>query len=186
MPESIHEKLKRVRKPHVHITMDIDGEGLPVHELPFVVGVMGDFVGDPDPDDPPKPLSERKFIEIDRDKFNDVMARLKPRLELKVPDTISGDKDAEFKVELGFQSLSDFHPDQLVQNVPALKKLLDARTKLEQLASAAEKGKGAEQVLEQILQSTEQLDRLKNEVSQGGANEGAQDGRETAEGGDES
>ena len=120
MPESIHEKLKRVRKPHVHITMDIDGEGLPVHELPFVVGVMGDFVGDPDPDDPPKPLSERKFIDIDRDKFNDVMARLKPRLELKVPDTISGDKDAEFKVELGFKSLSDFHPDQLVQNVPVL------------------------------------------------------------------
>lgn len=184
MPESIHEKLKRVRKPHVHITMDIDGDGLPVHELPFVVGVMGDFVGDPDPDDPPKPLSERKFIEIDRDNFNDVMARLKPGLNIKVADTVSGEKDAELAIDLKFKSMEDFHPDQLVQNVPVLKKLLDARTKLSQLANAAEKGKGAEQMLEQILQNTEQLEKLKGEVGGGAAGQGGETS-EASDAGDE-
>ncbi len=192
MPESIHEKLKRVRKPHVHITMDIDGDGLPVHELPFVVGVMGDFIGDPDPEDPPKPLAERKFIEIDRDEFNKVMARLKPGLDINVPDVLSGGKDDEINIKLLFESLADFHPDQLVKNVPILKKLLDARIKLEQLASAAEKGKGAEPLLEQILQSSEQLEALRKEVlgseSGGGTEESSEPTESTPEstGGDES
>ena len=78
---SIHDKLERVRKPRVHITYQVETEGAQVErELPFVVGVLGDFSGDPT--EPLKPLKERKFIQIDRDNFNDVMARLTPGLNL--------------------------------------------------------------------------------------------------------
>ena len=53
---SIHQKLDRVRKPRVHITYDVETEGATVvKELPFVVGVLGDFSGDPT--EPQKPLS---------------------------------------------------------------------------------------------------------------------------------
>ena len=81
MAESIHEKLKRVRKPRVHITYEVETEGAEIlRELPFVVGIMGDFSGDPT--QPLRPLSERKFIQIDRDNFNEVMARMTPGLNL--------------------------------------------------------------------------------------------------------
>ena len=90
MAESIHDKLKRVRKPRVHITYDVETEGAEVlRELPFVVGVLGDFSGNPT--EPLQPLKDRKFIQIDRDNFNDVMARMTPGLNLKVENTLKGD-----------------------------------------------------------------------------------------------
>ena len=77
MSASIHDKLKRVRKPRVHITYEVETEGAEVlRELPFVVGILGDFSGDPT--QPLRPLAERKFIQIDRDNFNEVMARMTP------------------------------------------------------------------------------------------------------------
>ena len=87
---SVHDKLARVRKPRVHITYDVETEGAQIErELPFVVGVMGDFSGDPT--EPLKPLTDRKFIQIDRDNFNDVMARMTPGLNIKVDNTLAGD-----------------------------------------------------------------------------------------------
>ena len=90
MSASIHEKLNRVRKPRVHITYDVETEGAQVQrELPFVMGVLGDFSGDPTM--PLRPLSDRKFIQIDRDNFNDVMARIAPGLKLRVDNTLGND-----------------------------------------------------------------------------------------------
>src|SRR6266568_5744513 len=90
MAESIHEKLKRVRKPRVHITYEVETEGAEIlRELPFVVGVMGDFSGDPTA--PLRPLTDRKFIQIDRDNFNEVMASMTPGLKLKVDNTLAND-----------------------------------------------------------------------------------------------
>ena len=82
MGESVHDKLERVRKPRVHITYQVETEGAVVEkELPFVVGVLGDFSGN-SPTAPLKPLKDRKFIQIDRDNFNEVMARMTPGAEL--------------------------------------------------------------------------------------------------------
>ncbi len=87
MSASIHKKLSRVRKPRVHITYDVETGGAEVaRELPFVVGVMGDFSGDPTA--PLKPLAERKFTQIDRDNFDKVMASMTPGLNLKVENTL--------------------------------------------------------------------------------------------------
>ena len=108
MSASIHEKLSRVRKPRVHITYEVETEGAKVErELPFVVGVMGDFSGNPTK--PLKPLKDRKFVQIDRDNFNDVMARIDPGLNFKVDNTLNGD-GSELAVELKFNSMDDFEP----------------------------------------------------------------------------
>src|ERR1700737_1156851 len=103
---SIHDKLERVRKPRVHITYQVETEGAVVEkELPFVVGVLGDFSGNPT--EPLKPLKDRKFIQIDRDNFNDIMARMTPGLNMRVDNTLKGDK-SELPVQLKFESMEDF------------------------------------------------------------------------------
>src|ERR1700720_12930 len=122
---SIHDKLERVRKPRVHITYQVETEGAEVEkELPFVVGVLGDFSGNPTA--PLKPLKDRKFIQIDRDNFNDVMARMTPGLNLKVENTLKGD-GSEMGAQLKLNSMADFDPGRVVQQVEPLKKLLDTR-----------------------------------------------------------
>jgi type VI secretion system protein ImpB len=102
--ESIHGKLTRVRRPRVHITYEVETEGARVvKELPFVVGVLGDFSGKPT--QPLKPLKDRKFTIIDRDNFNDVMAKMTPGLEFRVKNTLADD-GSEMAVKLKFDSLS--------------------------------------------------------------------------------
>src|SRR6201990_1224884 len=108
MSASIHDKLNRVRKPRVHITYEVETEGAEVlRELPFVVGILGDFSGDPT--QPLRPLTERKFIQIDRDNFNEVMARMTPCLNLRVANKLADD-GSEMAVSLKFNSLDDFEP----------------------------------------------------------------------------
>jgi len=112
MSSSIHDKLNRVRKPRVHITYDVETEGAQIErELPFVVGVMGDFSGDPTT--PLKPMADRKFTQIDRDNFNDVMASMAPGLKLKVDNKLADD-GTQMAVDLNFKSMDDFDPARVV------------------------------------------------------------------------
>ena len=158
MPESIHDKLKRVRKPRVHITYDVETEGAVVEkELPFVVGVLGDFSGNPT--EPLKPLKDRKFIQIDRDNFNDVMARMTPGLNLRVENTLKGD-GSEMGVQLKFNSMEDFEPANVVKQVEPLRKLLETRDKLRDLLTKVDRSEDLENVLEQVLENTDQLKEL--------------------------
>ncbi len=165
MSGSIHEKLNRVRKPRVHITYDVETDGAQIaRELPFVMGVMGDFSGDPT--QPLKPLSERKFIQIDRDNFNDVMARMAPGLKLKVDNTLADD-GTQMAVDLKFNSIEDFDPDRVVEQVPALKSLLETRNKLRDLMSKADRSEELESLLEQVLQNETELKSLSGELGLG-------------------
>ena len=158
MPESIHEKLKRVRKPRVHITYDVETEGAVVQkELPFVVGVMGDFSGDPT--QPLKPLRDRKFVQIDRDNFNDIMSRMTPGLNLKVDNTLAGD-GSEMGVQLQFNSMDDFEPANVARQVEPLRKLLETRDKLRDLLTKIDRSQDLENVLEQVLENTDKLKEL--------------------------
>jgi len=158
MPESIHEKLKRVRKPRVHITYDVETEGAVVQkELPFVVGVMGDFSGDPT--QPLKPLRDRKFVQIDRDNFNDIMSRMTPGLNLKVENTLAGD-GSELGVQLKFDSMEDFEPANVARQVEPLRKLLETRDKLRDLLTKIDRSQDLENVLEQVLENTDKLKEL--------------------------
>jgi type VI secretion system protein ImpB len=165
MPESVHEKLKRVRKPRVHITYEVETEGAVVlKELPFVVGVMGDFSGDPT--QALKPLRDRKFVQIDRDNINDVMTRMTPGLNLKVDNTLKDD-GSQMSVELKFKSMEDFEPAQIVEQVEPLRKLKQARDKLRDLMTKVDRSEELESVLEQVLQNTQDLDKLSKELGLG-------------------
>ena len=159
---SVHDKLKRVRKPRVHITYEVETEGAAVlKELPFVVGVLGDFSGDPT--SPLAPLKDRKFIQIDRDNFNDVMARMTPGASMKVENTLAGD-GSEMQVDLKFSSMDDFDPGKVVEQVEPLRKLQETRDKLRDLMSKVDRSEDLENLLENVLQNEEQLGELSNQL----------------------
>ena len=162
MSGSVHEKLNRVRKPRVHIAYEVETEGAQVtRELPFIVGVMGDFSGDPT--QPLRPLSDRKFAQIDRDNFNDVMARLAPGLNLKVDNTLADD-GSEMAVNLKFNSMDDFEPARIAAQVPALQALMETRNKLRDLMSKVDRSDELEGLLEQVLQNEGELKSLSSQL----------------------
>lgn len=163
---SIHDKLTRVRKPRVHITYEVETEGAKVvKDLPFVVGVLGDFVGKPT--SPLKPMKDRKFVMIDRDNFNDVMARMAPALQFRVANTLKGD-GSEMAVNLKFNSLEDFDPGRVVQQIEPLKKMLETRDKLRDLLTKVDRSDDLENLLESILKNDESIKKLSTELGAGG------------------
>jgi type VI secretion system protein ImpB len=179
MPESIQHKLDRVRKPRVHITYDVEvGDAVVLKELPFVVGVLGDFSGNPT--EPLKRLEERKFVSIDRDNINDVMARMTPGLNLKVENTLKGD-GSEMAVQLKFRSMDDFEPGRVVEQIEPLRKLMETRNKLRDLLTNADKAARLEPELEEILQNTEKLRQLAAEMGAQGSDSTEQPGGGTKE-----
>ncbi len=166
MPESIQQKLKRVRKPRVHITYDVETEGARVvKELPFVMGVVGDFSGHPVKELPS--LEQRKFVEIDRDNFNDVMKRMTPGLNMRVENTMAGD-GTEMGVQLQFNSLDDFAPANVVRQVEPLQKLMETRNQLRDLVAKIDRSADLENILEQVLKNTDELKKLSAELGVGG------------------
>jgi type VI secretion system protein ImpB len=158
MSDSIHDKLKRVRKPRVHITYDLETNGTVVEkEIPFVMGVMGDYSGDNTENK--KPLKERKFSQIDRDNFNEIMSKVNPQLRMKV----EGD-GSEMSVNLDFKSMDDFEPHRIVEQIEPLKKLMDTRNKLRDLLTKADRSEELESILEDVLSNTNALSSLSSEL----------------------
>jgi type VI secretion system protein ImpB len=159
---SQQHKLDRVRKPRVHITYDVEiGDAVVKKELPFVMGVMGDFSGNPTKT--PDPLTKRKFVEIDRDNFNDVMKKISPELNIRVQNTLQGD-DSEMGVQLKFESMDDFDPAKIVEQVPALKTLLDSRDQLRDLLTQMDTSEDLESLMEQVLSDTAKVQEAAGEM----------------------
>jgi type VI secretion system protein ImpB len=162
MSASIHDKLNRVRKPRVHITYEVETEGAEVlRELPFIVGVMGDFSGDPTA--PLKPLADRKFTQIDRDNFDDIMAAMTPGVKTKVENTLAGD-GSQLAVDLKFNKMEDFEPARVAAQVPALAALMETRARLRDLMSKVDRSEELESLLEQVLKSETELKSLSGEL----------------------
>ena len=162
MGKSVHGKLSRVRKPRVHISYEVETGGASVQtELPFVMGVMGDFSGDPTKD--LKPLKDRKYVQIDRDNFNDVMKRMTPGLQFKVENTLAGD-GSEMAVQLAFESMDDFDPANVARQVEPLRQLLETRDKLRDLLTKIDRSEDLEEILERVLQNTDELKKLSSEL----------------------
>ena len=165
MAESVNDKLKRVRKPRVHITYEVETEGAVAQkELPFVMGVMGEFTGNASA--PQKALKDRKFVQIDRDNFNDVMSRLGPAMNAKVENTLTG--EGEIAVNLKFNSMDDFDPAKIVEQVEPLKKLLETRNKLKDLLTKADNSEILQDLLEQILQNETDVKKLATDLGVSG------------------
>ena len=167
--DSIHKKLSRVRKPRVHITYEVETGGAMIQrELPFIMGVMGDFSGNPKK--ALKPLKDRKFVGIDRDNFDEVMSSISPELHFKVENTIAGD-GSEMAVDLNFKSMDDFDPAKIVDQVDPLKKLMETRNKLNDLISKVDRSEELEGILESVLQDADQLKKLSGELGVDGGGE---------------
>lgn len=166
MAESLQHKLDRVRRPRVQITYDVETNGaLQKVELPFVVGVMADLSGQPK--EALKPLKERKFTQIDRDNFDDVLAKSAPRLAVRVDNKLTDD-NTKLAVELNFKSMDDFEPARVAEQIGPLKELLNMRQQLTQLLSKMEGNDKLEQLLGEVLANTEKATALAKELQVGG------------------
>ncbi len=176
--KSIQQKLGRVRPPRVHITTDVEtGDAIELKELPFVVGVMGDFSGQQDERD----LRDRKFVEINPDNFDAVLEAMRPKLAgLRVANKLvpEGQKGPDLSVDLTFKKLEDFEPQNVAQQVPALKELLDLRTKLSNLKSSLQGNLKFEELLQQAIEDTEKRGRLAREIGIKGDGEPGTEGEE--------
>ena len=162
MSDSLQKWVGRNRPPRVQITYDVEiGDAVETKELPMVVGVMADLSGQPL--NAPAKLKERRFVEIDRDNFNEVMGKIAPRLDLSVPDTFKG--EGNLKVELNFTQFDHFHPEAIVKQVPRLARLLEARQQLRDLLAKLDGNDELDALLENILQNTEELKALKGAPS---------------------
>lgn len=147
--ESIQQKISRIRPPRVHITYDVEtGGAIELKELPFVVGVLGDFSGKPEEALPA--IKNRKFVEIDRDNFDQVLSGMKPRLAYNVDNRLQED-GSKVGVELKFNKMDDFEPDNVVQQVEPLRKLVEARQKLSDLLSKMDGNEKLENILNDVI-----------------------------------
>ena len=156
--DSVQKRLQKVRPPRVQMTYDVEiGDAISSKELPFVMGVVGDFGGTSEVEQ--KRLKDRKFVGIDRDNFDEVMKGVEPRAAYQVENTL-GDNGSRFGVDLKFGSLEDFRPEAVVQQVEPLRKLLEARTKLADLRNKLAGNDKLEDILNDVLHSTEKLAEL--------------------------
>src|SRR5687768_9614977 len=162
--QSTQHKLDRVRPPRVQITYDVEvGDAIEVKELPFVMGVLGDFTGQPT--EPLPRLKERKFVEVTPDNFDDVLASMKPHLAFTVENKLSEDPDAgKLGVDLNFKSLDDFAPDAVARQVPALRELLELRTKLADLRGSLQGNDKLDEILQATLADAEKMAKLRTEL----------------------
>lgn len=162
--ESTQRKLDRVRPPRVHITYDVEiGDAIEIKELPFVLGVLGDFTGMPE--QPLPRLRDRKFVEINPDNFDKVLEAMNPHLAFQVENKLSEDPDAgQLRVNLNFRSLEDFEPERVARQVKPLRELLELRTKLSDLRGSLMGNDKLEQMLLEAVGDAEKLAKLKSEL----------------------
>ncbi|AVG41160.1 type VI secretion system contractile sheath small subunit [Achromobacter insolitus] len=171
MSNSLQKWVGRNRPPRVQITYDVEtGDAIEKRELPMVVGVLADLSGQPAT--PLPKLKERRFVEIDRDNFDEIMGKIRPRLDLSVADTAKG--EGNLRIELNFEKFADFHPESLVEQVPRLSKLLEARHQLRDLLAKLDGNDELDSILERIVRSTEELKAVKSEAQAGGSAEPAE------------
>jgi type VI secretion system protein ImpB len=161
MSDSLQKWVGRNRPPRVQITYDVEiGDAIEKRELPLVVGLMADLSGMPA--EPLPKLKERRFVEIDRDNFNEVMGNIAPRLDISIPDALK--PDSNIKIELQFKEIGDFEPEAIVRQVPRLARLLEARQQLRDLLAKLDGNDELDKLLEDVLQNTEGLQAIKAEA----------------------
>lgn len=162
MADSLQQWVGRNRPPRVQITYDVEiGDAVEKKELPLVVGVLADLSGKPAA--APAKLKDRRFVEIDRDNFDEIMEKIAPRLDMSVPDALKG--EGNLKIELNFKKFADFHPEALVDQIPRLKKLLEARLELRDLLAKLDGNDELSGLLANVVGNTEGLKQVRTAAS---------------------
>ena len=165
--ESTQTKLSRVRPPRVQITYDVQvGDTIEIKEIPFVLGVLADLSGSPTEE--LARLKDRKFVEVTPDNFDDVLASMKPHLAYSVENKLASDPDApKLKVDLNFRSLEDFEPEKVARQIKPLEQLLELRTRLADLRGSLQTNQTLDDLLQEVINSSEKMQRLRTEVQAG-------------------
>jgi type VI secretion system protein ImpB len=164
LAESTQHVLSRVRPPRVQITYDVEiGGAIEKKELPFIVGIMADLSGKPAT--PLPKVKDRKFVEIDRDNFNEVLASMKPRLAVRVPSKLKPDADEQLNVELSFRHIEDFEPVAVLKQIPALNRLYEARLRLRDLLTKLDGNDELDVLLREVIASTEAQGKLREQLA---------------------
>lgn len=162
MSDSLQKWVGRNRPPRVQITYDVEiGDAVEKKELPLVVGLLADLSGQP-LNALPK-MKERRFVEIDRDNFNEIMGKIAPRLDLSVPDTFKG--EGNLKIDLNFTDFEHFRPESIVKQVPRLARLLEARQQLRDLLAKLDGNDELDALLENVIQNTDELKSLRGQTA---------------------
>ena len=161
--ESTQHKLDRVRSPRVQITYDLEmGGAIEMKELPFVMGVMADLTGNKPGKDVER-LTDRKFVDIDQDNFDKVLAGMKPGVQFHVNNTLSND-NTTLPIELTFESMEDFTPGRIVNRVDPLRKLLEIREELAGLLAKTQGNEALSDRLKEIMDKTELQQQVSKEA----------------------
>jgi type VI secretion system protein ImpB len=162
---ALNSQQKRVSKNRVSITYDVETNGaVQTRELPFVLGVIGDYSADRTDKDA---VEDREFYQVNQDNFNDVLRRIAPRLTYKVPNRLQDD-GSEIEVDLEFSSMKDFEPDAIVEKVEALRNLAKTREQLMTLMAKADRSRDLEKLLKEILQDENLVKTLGEELGVAG------------------
>lgn len=156
--ESTQKKLSRVRPPRVQITYDVEvGDAIETKELPFVLGVLGDYSGNPK-EALPK-VKDRKFVAIDRDNFDEVMKGMAPRLTMRVDNKLQDD-GSQLGIELNLEKMADFEPQNVARQVAPLQQLLEIRGRLSDLRNKLAGNDKLEELLDEIVRDTDKLRQI--------------------------
>ena len=172
MADSTQKKLERVRPPRIQINYEVEtGGAIELKELPFLMGVLGDFTGQPT--EPLPKLKERQFVEVTPDNFDDVLASMKPHLAFTVENKLSEEADApKLGVDLNFRSMDDFSPEAVARQVKPLRELLELRSQLADLRGSLQTNDKLDEVLQATLGDASKMDKLKAELGLGGGTNG--------------
>jgi type VI secretion system protein ImpB len=164
MADSTQKKLERVRPPRIQISYEVEtGGAIEMKELPFLMGVLGDFSGQPT--EPLPRLKDRKFVEVTPDNFDEVLASMKPHLAFTVENKLSESADApKIAVDLNFRSMDDFSPDEVAKQVKPLRELLELRTELANLRANLQTNEKLDEVLQDTLGNADKMAKLKSEL----------------------
>ncbi|MFZ0332206.1 MAG: type VI secretion system contractile sheath small subunit [Acinetobacter bohemicus] len=160
--ESVQKKLQRIRPPRVQLTYDVEvGDAKEIKELPFVIGVLGDFSAASELEK--TKLKDKKFINVDLDNIDEVMTSLAPRAAFQVENMLTEEKGS-LTISLTFNGMQDFRPENVVLQVDPLRKLVEARERLTDLRNKISNNERLEDLLDEVLQNTDQVRKLSAEV----------------------
>lgn len=160
--ESVQKKLQRIRPPRVQLTYDVEvGDGREVKELPFVVGVLGDFSAASELKS--SKLKDKKFINVDLENIDEVMQSLAPHASFQVDNSLT-EEGGKISVDLMFHAMDDFLPEQVVQQVEPLRKLVEARERLTDLRNKISNNERLEDLLDEVLKNTDQIQKMSVEA----------------------
>ena len=148
-------------KPPARVNLFLEvakGDAQEKIELPMRLMVLGDYKGREDS----TPLADRELINLNKDNFEDVLRSQDLRVKTAVDNTLTGDGD--LAVDLTFDSMKSFSPEQIAKQVPELSRLLATRNLLQDLRNRLISAADFRKQIEAVINDPEAREQLLAEL----------------------